>query len=167
MIPRFPKSPDWGCAAMEAYAESGLLAIDEPFERAASVCRGRLVYLATPYSKPVLDENGAWCLYRSSRLGQEAELWMTRFASIDVTAISPIAAAARMLELPMGIDPLDQQFWTRWCAPILRASGVVVVPAIDGWRESDGVWHEATEALSANRPVLLLRAGSEFGGRDG
>lgn len=115
-----------------------------------------LVYLATPYSKRATDDGGAFCPYGAASAADEATVYAAALAARGVTAISPIVMAHRMCEDgAAGLDPLDAAFWTRWCAPLLRACRAVVVPPIRGWRESDGVAHEVREARARGIPVFL------------
>lgn len=120
--------------------------------------RGGQVYLATPYTKLAQFE-GAFCEFRSHAAGLVAARWLLRLAVAGVSAVSPIAAAAAMLDedLEGALRPLDERFWAAWCAPILTASHAVAVPMIPGWSESAGVWHECLWALSANRIVVLIQ----------
>ena len=113
-------------------------------------------YLATPYSLEVMRA-GAWCSNASLQAGLAAADAAARLAAHGVTAISPIAQAALMVQVagPGRLAPLDQAFWTRWCRPLLQVSGSVIVPDLPGWRRSAGILHEVTHALSANLPVYL------------
>lgn len=146
--------PDWAALADSAWG-GGLLAEGVGLAQAASVLRGSLVYLATPYSREVV-EDGRFVPYLSDKMGDEAALWSRRLALQGVTAVSPIVAAVAMLGWG-GIDPLDQVFWTNWCRPLLQGCDAVVIPPIPGWDRSQGVWVEALVALRSNRRVLLLQ----------
>lgn len=151
--------PDW--PALVATVPSVILRRADP-ARIARDCRSRQMYLATPYTRVVQDENGAWCAERSGLAGLEAARWLARLAVLGVSAVSPILQAVEMVGsgVEPDLDPLDEDFWTRWCAPLLQASGGVIVPPLPGWDRSRGVWHEARAALSANQPVYLVEPGS-------
>lgn len=121
--------------------------------------RADLVYLATPYSKIARKPDGRFCPVRSDACAAEAARWVAMFAASGVTAVSPVVAAnAAVLHRHRGgvRDPLHSDFWESWCRPLLFASQVVVVPPIDGWRESVGIWREVTAALACNAPVYLI-----------
>lgn len=130
-------------------------------ECASGFCgRWGLIYLASPYSKQVLDESGAWCRYRSMKQQALAAVYAERFAQLGVTALSPIVLSAEICHLPQvttqtGLDPLDQTFWNHWCRPLLAACDIVYIPDFPGWRESAGVLFEASEVLCRNGRVFV------------
>lgn len=130
-------------------------------EDAAQLVQGQQVYLATPYTRPVQQMiAGGWAL-RDAELviAREAAAEVAELARLGVSAVSPIvlAVALRHARGPMAApEPFDADFWTRWCAPILQASGAVVVPDLPGRRESEGIWHEITVSLSRNVRVFWL-----------
>lgn len=123
-----------------------------------SLARGRLVYLASPYSRVVTDDGGGFDPGLSFRAGFQAALWSTRLASVGVTAVSPIVLSSAMVGADARdvLDPLDAAFWTRWCEPLLRACDVLIVAPIPGWQDSDGCHHEVSWAVANGRPALLL-----------
>lgn len=155
--PTFPAVPDWDWL-VASFPEGSSLRMGAGLDRAALHCRGRLVYLATPYSRLVTDANGNWRGDYSRYVATLTALEARRLADAGVTAISPISLACAMVHAggAQGLDPLDQAFWTRWCRPLLNRCDVVVVPPLQGWRASDGVWHEVTEALRASKPVFVI-----------
>ena len=161
-----PKSPDWGCAALDVYRALAVFSEGVDVAALAHRVRGRLVYLATPYSKVVVNPEGYWCASKSWDAALAANTWVVRFACVGVTAISPVVltdAIADSYEGDEAPDPLDHEFWMQWCAPLLAKCDAVVVPPIEGWSDSDGIWAEACAALTTNRPVFLL-AGDNAGG---
>ena len=143
----------------------GLLYVDVPLADAARRLRGRLVYLATPYSRQVIGSDGHWCPVRSTEFGIRAAMWARRLAGVGVTAVSPIVQAVEMVHCGAAgePDPLDAEFWEKWCRPLLAKADAVVVPPIRGWQVSVGVWREAIEALATSRQVWLLK--DDTGGR--
>ena len=156
----FPMMRDWECAAVAENARADLVFRDVDVEAVAARMRGRLVYLATPYSKQCLDGSGEWSYARSVECGLAAAAWCGTFAHYGVTAMSPISQAVDMVGASpdhQGLDPLDGKFWEAWCRPLLLACDAVVIPPLDGWRESEGIWHEARVAVSRAVPVFLLR----------
>lgn len=160
-----PSAPDWRYLA-EYYAQGGygLLRTDATFIDAVDRCRGSLAYLATPYSRNAVKPDGQWCPVRSDGMAHEAAKWAAHCAVNGLTVVSPIvqAVAAINTDVSQSLDPLDEKFWTHWCAPLLAACHAVIVPPIDGWQGSAGVWHEVCRALRCNNPVFLIRKGSEY-----
>ncbi len=156
---------DW--KALDQYwADCGLLWMDIPFIDAVQRCRARLTYLATPYAKISLNMNGQWCPVQSEMAAFQAAKWATHIAANGASAVSPVVQSAAIVAADTGaaLDPLDDVFWRKWCAPLLRASGAVIIPPIDGWKVSLGIWREACAALEASKPVFVIRKGSEYGG---
>ena len=115
---------------------------------------GRVIYLATPYSREVIGEDGAWSALLSCEASVRAALFAELIAGHGATAISPIVMAAEMCHAT-GRDPLDAGFWTRWCMPLLAACGSVAVPDFPGWQRSDGIWREVVWALEHSVPVTF------------
>lgn len=159
----FPRQPDW--AWLKAtFPNDVLLRVDCPFIEVVGRVSGRMAYLATPYTRLVLDDDHCW----NSGLSVDVEIrtarWIRHFAIEGATVVSPIVLACAVIHADMegNIDPLDDRFWSRWCQPILQAAGSVIVPAIEGWDASLGVWREACWALQHNVPVFLVAAGSEY-----
>ncbi|MCU0909815.1 MAG: DUF1937 family protein [Rhodobacteraceae bacterium] len=148
---------DWG--KLLALRPSHLILGADPGHVARRV--GGQVYLATPYTRRVVDVAGAYDPDLNLSLMFEAAWEARRLAQLGVTAISPIVQAAGMVALhrprhgARPLDPLDAEFWTRWCAPVLAASEAVVVPDLPGWADSAGVLHEVKTALGRNKPVYL------------
>lgn len=127
---------------------------------------GAPVYLATPYSKRV-TRKGKWAhdlsLYASAQAARE----MSRLARVGITAVSPIVQAAEMVhsEAAEGVDgrprldPLDAQFWERWCRPLLDTCSAIVVPDIEGWQASEGIHHEVMTVLKHSNRRVFFYAG--------
>lgn len=164
MIGDFPVRPDW--PALHAY-EGVLLHRDVGVVELADLARSRLIYLATPYTRRAVDENGAWCIDLSIAAAAEASAWAWRLARAGVTAVSPVMLAAQMVhdeyaaERPNidALGPLDHAAWEAWCRPLLAASAAVAIAPLEGWEVSLGVWREAVAALGVNRPVFVLGEG--------
>lgn len=147
---------DWDSPILAAFRQGWLLR-DFAVGYDLSVHVGRLVYLATPYSKRVMGWDGKWDRCRSERCVAQASSFVAAFAEAGVTAISPIVLAADAVHYThgTGLDPLDGAFWERWCRPILQVCDAVVVPPIFGWRDSVGIWIEVNQALACAKPVFL------------
>lgn len=120
-----------------------------------------MVYLATPYSRIAVDGDGRWNLTASMVAADRAARHAARLAAVGITAVSPIVQSAAMCHASHALDPLDAAFWTRWCAPLLARCGVVVVPDIEGWDQSDGIWREVQEAVAAMKPVHVYARAEE------
>ncbi|MDO6523247.1 DUF1937 family protein [Shimia thalassica] len=155
---------DWPMLFSE-YRGTGLVMRDAALMDVVDSCRGSVAYLASPYSNIAVKPDGQWCPVRSDGAAFEAGRWAAICAVNGLTAVSPVIQTVSMMSADVGdgLCPLDQCFWADWCAPLLRACGGVVVPPIEGWRESEGVWHEVCRAVECNVPVWLLRTGAEFG----
>lgn len=156
---------DWAMLS-GLYSGSGLLMLDAAFEDVLRHARSSLAYLATPYSKEVLDARGQWSAVRSELLGHEAATWAGHLAVNGVSAISPIIQSSWMVsaDFAHNIDPLDDVFWINWCRPLLVKADLIIIPPLNGWDRSRGIWHEVWQALHNNKPVLQIRPGTEFGG---
>ena len=153
---------DWP-GDLPPYAGKSLLYRNARLADVIAHCRGRLVYLATPYSKIVVVDDGQWDVGLSFDAMIRAAHWAGHLASEGITAVSPIVQSAEMVHASCvfksdPLDPMDADFWTAWCAPLLEASAAVVVPPIRGWCESLGIRHEVIEALTSGRPVFVLHA---------
>lgn len=162
-----PMSRDWDHPVLARFVQAGLLHRDAKLNDVINFGRGQLCYLATPYSKAAVLECGKWDPGASAACSVCAAEWSRLLALDGITAVSPIIQAVEMVHVDYfepHLDPLDAQFWEGWCRPLLAASGVVIVPPIPGWKDSDGIWGEVCQALRLNRPVFLISPGEEFGG---
>lgn len=119
------------------------------------------VYVATPYTRRAAPE-GVFMFDHAADAAKEALEVQLALTLAGVCAVSPIVQAHAMVlaRRRAGLSEaarfaLDAAFWTAWCAPMLHASRWVYVPAIEGWTRSDGIRHEVTEALAANKLVWL------------
>lgn len=147
---------DWSGLQDRFAFDGGLLHMRAGVEDVVRRLRGRLVYLATPYSREVVDpQSGRFEVWRGEAMAYEAARWSAIFAASGVTAISPIVAA-HAADAGGSLDPLDASFWTAWCAPLLSACGAVVVPPIVGRERSSGVFYEAAFALRRNVRVMVV-----------
>lgn len=162
MIADFPVRPSWSGSALANYRG---LTLHEGYTlaEAAGHLRGKLVYLATPYSRVVVDERGRWEVGLNAHAIAGATRWACQFARLGVTAAAPITLAGDIIAHDYcraggpSLDPLDAKFWEAWCLPLLTRADCVVVPPLPGWRESIGIWRECVAMLGVGRPVYLLR----------
>lgn len=139
---------------------------------AAEALRGvQPVYLATPYSKLVVDDRGAFDFLLSAQAGRLAAREAEAMRRAGVTVFAPIvqsdamvrafgvlrgsAASGVAYELPEGCDPLDAGAWAAWCQPLLNVCRAVAVPMLPGWDRSQGIWAEVRFAIERNEPVHL------------
>lgn len=158
--------PDWGVifSPLVRDAWSGRVWYGaDPTVVATFVPRGRPVYLATPYTLRA-QINGKWSYEASLHASAQAARELGRLARVGITGVSPIVQSAEMVhaeafERVRGaapLDPLDARFWQQWCQPILNVCAAVVVPDIDGWAESVGVFQEVMEMLAeTQKPVFF------------
>jgi hypothetical protein len=161
---QFPRDPDWDWLKA-SYPGNVLLRADCQFVEAVSHLIGRMAYLSTPYTKAVVNDQMEWDRGLSCDIEVRTARWVRAFAIEGITGASPIllSCAACHADIEDRLDPLDDVFWARWRRPLLSASGAVVIPAMDGWDVSQGVWRDACWALLHNVPVYLIAKGSEFG----
>ncbi|RAP39250.1 hypothetical protein BYZ73_21510 [Rhodovulum viride] len=150
--------PDWAALA-QLWPDEVLLHRTADLQDTAAACRGRLVYLATPYTREAVTVEGAWDPARSAAAQAGAARWARAFARAGVTAISPVVQACAMLgdDPAAAPDPLDHGFWSAWCWPLLLACDAVAVPPLPGRRRSVGIWTEVRAALDQTKPVYLMR----------
>ncbi len=127
------------------------------------------VYLATPYSREVIDDMGEWCHLRSRAMGVAAARAAEALRQAGVSAFAPIALSDAMVRaggefvatarggvcFAASADPLDDAAWARWCQPFLNVCGALVIPDIAGWDRSDGIAAELRYALQRDLPVFL------------
>lgn len=161
-----PARRDWADPVFDRLSGVGLFCYHQPFSRIVLECRGRLCYLATPYTK-VVSSGSAWDWNPATSV--EAAVRAARcsraLAVEGVTAVSPVIQSVEMIQSDIAgqsLNPLDGAFWKKWCAPLLRASEVVILPNLPGWAESDGVWAEVRYALNANTRVFLMDVSEIF-----
>lgn len=160
-----PHMRNWDSPVFERFAQAGLFHRDARLADIVAHCRGRLSYLATPYTKLARYDDGEFDPTESLECAMRAARWARLFALEGVTAVSPIVQAVEMVHadfVDQRLDPLDVYFWEGWCRPLLNAAGAVIVPPLSGWDGSDGIWAEVREALSAQRPVFLVRPGENL-----
>lgn len=166
-VPEFPTlsgTRNWSSPTLDAFSDGGLLHRNCSLADVVAKCRGRLCYLATPYTKTVIDLDGDWNFGASMVSSEVACQWARRLCIEGVTAVSPVIQSVEMVHsdfLDQHLDPLNSVFWTRWCRPLLAASDVVIVPPIAGWDSSDGIWAEVISALGSNREVFLIAHGQD------
>jgi hypothetical protein len=159
----FPRKPDWDWLKA-TFPGNVLLRVDCPFIEVVRSVSGRMAYLATPYTRQVLNDDLQWDRCLSYDIETRTARWARAFAIEGATVASPIVLSCAIVHADPEdhIDPLDDAFWARWCQPMLSACGSVVIPAMDGWDVSRGVWREACWALQHNVPVYLVAPGSEL-----
>lgn len=128
---------------------------------------GKPIYLATPYTNRVTGADGRWSYEASLHASAQAARELGRLARVQVTGISPIVQSAEMVHAEaferqidgLALDPLSRAFWLRWCVPLLNVCGAIVVPDIEGWRESAGVYSEVMWALRETNVPVFFYAG--------
>lgn len=150
--------PGWGPVLLRH--AGGLLQMGAGAEVVAQRApRGRPVYLATPYSKRVVDADGQFQPHLSMGCALEAAEVAVDLMRRGITALSPIVQAHLMVRAVVpGLahpDPLDGAMWGDWCGPMLHACGAVHVPALAGWAESVGILDEVEQALLRQRQVFV------------
>lgn len=174
-VTRWPDRPAWGQVFAAAARGAGfgageLVRLGADIDTVARHCRGRLVYLASPYSHRAAGPDGAFCAEMGQGAADDACAWVAALAVAGVTAISPVALShfacmeslcRRPLRLA-ALDPLDAAFWHGWCRPLMHRCDAMVVPEIGGWDASAGIWAEFGWAVTHQRPVFVMAAGPEW-----
>ncbi|WP_422074136.1 DUF1937 family protein [Tranquillimonas rosea] len=128
-----------------------------PLDHSVAAARGKLVYLATPFRRQVVDSKGRFSRRRAIQAAARAQRWVGALAVERVTAISPVALSVNLSAGPAAkIDPMDDDFWSRWFTPLLTRADLVMVPPLEGWAESEGVWREALVAVARGIPVHCI-----------
>lgn len=154
-----PERIDWDSVHLVHYKQASLLLVDATLQEAEDKCRGSLCYLASPYTKRVVIRDEGWDGMASLEMATAAGLWCRSFASAGITAVSPVIQAVEMIhaDFTEWLDPLDEGFWARWRQALMRACGPVVIPPIEGWQQSEGIWRDVVAALQQNRPVIQIK----------
>lgn len=161
MIPAGDYLPEWD--ELVARHGDGLLRFNAGADMVAQRCGGKLVYIATPYSREVVSQLGEWRESRSTLLAEESAWASIQLMKRGATGVAPVAQSHMMLQvgrklmqhLGLLVDPLDAMAWGKWCSPILAACGCVWVPAFQGWWRSSGILIEARTALATQRQVFV------------
>lgn len=167
--------PAWGPILSAAVAgDLPLVRVGQTAATVAAAFAGRQpVYLATPYSRVVLDEAGQWDYMRSVHAMMAAGRAAGDLMALGVSAFAPIAQSCVMVHArghfsgsakggvawSNGLDPLAADLWAAWCQPFLNACGAVVVPDLPGWDQSRGIWGEVQFAVRHNLPVFVYGGG--------
>lgn len=119
------------------------------------------VYLATPYSKEVIDAEGNLSLALAEKQVELATWESLVLTCYGFTVISPIVLSGGMINLRYRPEasslphPLDGKAWANWCKPLLYACRIVVVPDLPGAIRSAGVLHEVRQAIKRNKIVYF------------
>ncbi|SDX91959.1 DUF1937 family protein [Roseicitreum antarcticum] len=160
----FPDHPAWPLlmAPGARHRVSPLVRIGCDLDEIARHAPAGIQYLATPFSRNVLGDDGGYCQTAGFDAAGRAGACARRLAMAGVTAISPVVQSVEMLSSrpATGVgadvpDPLDAAFWEVWCRPLLWACKSVIVADIAGWSASRGIWHEVVWALDRNMPVFV------------
>ncbi len=103
-----------------------------------------MIYLAAPYSHPdpaVREERYRQTCWHAVRLMREGRL-----------VYSPIVHSHPLAQLGL---PGDWPFWAEHNREMLNASSRLVVLALDGWQESQGVAAEVEIARELDLPIQI------------
>jgi hypothetical protein len=147
LSPPCPDVPDWDFLHAH-WAATGLLrlSVSEPVLQKCS--RGRVAFVATPSDE---FEGGA------ALAAQYAAEWQGVLCALGVIPVTPAVMAQLVRDCPgpfgaVGVTPVD------WPS-ILRATDIVIIPPMDGWRRSLDIWRVACAALATSKPVYTLKPG--------
>ena len=132
--------------------------------KVADLCRGCLIYLATPYTRRVTGPGGTWSRQMNGELARECAHQAGRLVRLGLAVHAPVLQSAMVCEVwddlarsgaPPAPDPLDAAFWEQVNRPALEACGAVVVPDLPGWADSDGIRDEVYQTLRRNARVFF------------
>lgn len=169
------REPAWGPILSAAVAgDLPLVRVGQSAATVAVAFAGRQpVYLATPYSRVVLDEAGQWDYHLSSRAQFCAGSYLIGLMCEGVMAISPVVQTSFVLhgryafgggpqgkDWHHGLDPLDEELWAIAHQKFLNVCGAVVVPDMEGWDRSRGIWAVMQFAVRHNLPVFVYGGGA-------
>jgi hypothetical protein len=112
-----------------------------------------LIYLASPYSHP--DP-----MVREARF-QAACRQAAELMRCGISVFSPIVYSHSIVAYGL---PADWATWERLDRAILEICSEVLVLALDGWRESEGVQAEIEVAKRLGKPVVVVEPDSLFHG---
>lgn len=107
---------------------------------------GRLIYLATPYSR---HPAGLECAHKQACKAVAALL------KKGTAAFSPIAHSHPVAEHG-GLDPLDHDVWLPFDRPIMEAADELWIVQMPGWDDSYGIEQERKAFQSAGKPIKYL-----------
>ncbi len=110
------------------------------------------VYLACPYAhddKPVMEMR-----FRMANIIAGQLMQMGYFVFSPISHSHPIAENCNM-------DAVDHEFWLQQDAAIFVHCEIMMILAIDGWRESYGVQREMEWAKSLDMPIVLVHIENE------
>lgn len=140
---------DWGDLRMRRSVRSIEAAeLDVP--------RGARVYLSTPISAYLARGEADLCLH----LAAEWQAWLL---SEGIPAICPALLTVPPVfargDDPVGrmLQAMEHDWWMFHCHAWMDCCHWCVVPPIEGWQESLGVYIEARRFAVAGQPVRLLR----------
>lgn len=137
---------------------AGLWYPDARIGEVVAAGRGRLAFLALPWTQLAREGAGAIALEGSS-------VWSGALGARGLAAISPalclLSAARALADRPdLGaLDPSDSRVWADWCGPLLARADLVVVPPVLGWGEAPEVEAVCQQANLLKTPVYLIARG--------
>lgn len=162
---QMPILPDWDCFGLSDFEAVGLLHRNCELGEVARQSNG-LGFLATPFARVVRDGRGQYDPGAAVLASVRAARWVNALAGVRLSVFSPVLQAVEMINadregtLPPVFAP---GAWDEVFAGHLWAASFVVVPPVDGWAESVGVWRAVGLSLSRSRAVYLLKPGQEWG----
>lgn len=105
-------------------------------------------YLATPYAKYAHGRQAAW---------RHAVRIATSLAAAGFVVYSPIVHWHPISVASCGrIDGANNMFWSKVNALAMQASFGVIIPEMEGWRESEGIAGERGWFHQHKRPEIML-----------
>lgn len=90
----------------------------------------------------------------------EAYLLAAQLSSVlsahGVAHFCPIAQHCNPVTVAPGLDLLDVDFWMKITAPVRRQSCGLIIGALKGWKQSQGLQQEGLEFEREGKPVYAL-----------
>lgn len=108
------------------------------------------IYLAAPYTSP--DP-----IVRNSRV-ELASIIAARLMEEGHVVFSPITHGHSVVDHLHHRNAHSHEFWMGQCLPMLKASELLVVLPMEGWRESRGIAEELAFARSNDIPICFWQS---------
>lgn len=138
---------------IDYYAACGVLDGSTP-ALAAPAEKGKLWYLASPYSKRRTGDGGPDD-EGLRRAYYEAVAACAALTRQRLSVISPILHS-HTVGVAGRFDLLDGAMWHRINAPLVKAAGGMLVLPVTGWLDSEGIQLEIQAFVRNARPIYML-----------
>ena len=122
------------------------------------MCKGALVYLATPMPFDLVHNDGAFNREKCGELVRLSSMLVADLARDGVTVIAPLVMAEDMLlsDMSRRVVHDDVIFWQSWARPIAHSAQAVIVPAWSGCVRSRHVLAVSSHMLRRNARLFRM-----------